>query len=73
MGAALGSDVTDTFTLSMSYESAPGNVTNGGFGIASIDSDGAWVTNKFVGGPGNRVMAWAPTASMPVRKPRLVG
>jgi hypothetical protein len=60
MGSALGSDETDTFTLSMSYESAPRTAGNGGFGIASLDANGDWVnaverntggTAKFVAGP----------------------
>jgi len=57
MGEALGSDQTDTFVLSMSYDSAPSNVANGDFGIASVDENGNWVnavdnntggTKKFV-------------------------
>ena len=60
MGAALGSDATDPFTLSLSYDSAPGNVSDGSFGIGGRDANGSWVnavnlntggTKKFVAGP----------------------
>ena len=60
MGSALGSDATDTFAFSMSYNSAPRTAGNGGFGIASMDANGDWVnavdrntggTKKFVAGP----------------------
>jgi hypothetical protein len=60
MGSALGSDQTDTFTLSISYGSAPKSAGNGAFGIASLDANGDWVnavdlntggTKKFVAGP----------------------
>lgn len=60
MGSALGSDETDTFALSMSYDSPPRTAGNGGFGIASMDASGDWVnavarntggTKKFVAGP----------------------
>jgi hypothetical protein len=60
MGTALGSTTTDSFTLSLSYDKAPSNAVNGGFGIASIDDNGNWVnavdrntggTKKFVAGP----------------------
>ena len=60
MGSALGSDQTDTFTLSLSYESAPATAANGGFGIGSFDENAGWVnavdrntggTKQFVAGP----------------------
>jgi hypothetical protein len=60
MATTLGSVQTDTFTLSLSYAPAPTTATNGAFGIASVDANGAWVnavdlntggTKKFVAGP----------------------
>ncbi len=39
----LGSDETDTFVLSMSYDKKPIHQGNGGFGIATRDADGNWV------------------------------
>ena len=39
----LGSEQTDTFVLSMSYDKKPIHQGNGGFGIATRDGDGNWV------------------------------
>lgn len=41
--ADIGSDQTDTFVLSMSYDQKPKHLGNGGFGIASKDAEGNWV------------------------------
>lgn len=41
--ADLGSDQTDTFVLSMSYDKKPEHLGNGGFGIAARDAKGRWV------------------------------
>jgi hypothetical protein len=41
--ADIGSDQTDTFVLSMSYDQKPTHLGNGGFGIASKDAEGNWV------------------------------
>jgi len=41
--ADIGSDQTDTFVLSMSYDKKPTHLGNGGFGIASKDAEGNWV------------------------------
>jgi hypothetical protein len=60
MGAALGSDQTDTFVLSLSYSSAQSNAGSGDFGLGSFDETGDWVnavdrnfggTKNFVAGP----------------------
>jgi len=60
MGANLGSDQTDTFVLSMSYDKEPIHLGNGGFGIAMRVGGGNWVNvvdmnfggkKKFVVGP----------------------
>ena len=56
----LGSDQTDTFVLSMSYDKTPTHQGSGGFGIATRDTDGNWVnavdmnfggSKRFVHGP----------------------
>jgi hypothetical protein len=64
--ADLGTDQTDTYTLSMSYDSTrvePLHLGSGGFGIATRNEDGGWInavdmnfggTKKFVWG------AWNP-------------
>ena len=58
--ADLGSEQTDTFVLSMSYDKMPTHLGNGAFGIATRDEDGSWVNavamnfggnQKFVRGP----------------------
>ncbi len=41
--ADLGSDQTDTYVLSISYDQKPTQLGNGGFGIASKDAEGNWV------------------------------
>ncbi len=60
MGQKLGSDATDTFVLSLSYDKAPRQAGNGGFGIAIRDEHGNWINavdqntggkKKFVHGP----------------------
>jgi hypothetical protein len=65
MENSLGSDQTDVFTLSISYDHdrfRSWNLGKGGFGIATRDADGNWVnavgmnfggTKKFVLGPWN--------------------
>jgi hypothetical protein len=58
--ADLGTDKTDAYVLSMSYDKTPTHLGNGAFGIASKDKDGNWVNavdmnfganKKFVHGP----------------------
>jgi hypothetical protein len=59
--ADLGSDQTDVYTLTMTYEGIPFNFGKGGFGIATKDDRGKWVNavdmnsgnsvKKFVVGP----------------------
>jgi len=56
----LGSDQTDTFVLSISYDKMPTHQGNGAFGIATKNADGNWInavdmnvggTKQFVHGP----------------------
>jgi hypothetical protein len=61
--ADVGTDQTDVYTLSMTYNGMPPNFIKGGFGIASQDEAGNWVNavdlnigssaKKFVLGPWN--------------------
>ena len=60
MGQGVGADKTDTFTLSLSYDTRGGAPVNGAFGIATLDASGRWVNavdrntggiKKFISGP----------------------
>ena len=68
MASNLGSDQTDVYTLSMSYDShfgqMQGNLKSGLFGLATKDANGNWINavNKNFGGTVKFVLGpWNPT------------